>query len=129
MLMPGINITLFFSWFITVDAKGVTDFEGMESVNLSVAFLLNILFMWIAVWGVFWWIHSSTYDKKMKKLPEWGVAAVGGVVFTAFMFALAFVSRGMDRYVLMQFHIAWLLGFMGIIWLAGKIMNRLTLRQ
>lgn len=129
MIMPGINITLFFSWFNTMDAKGIADFRGMETVNLSVAFLLNILFMWIAVYGVFWWIHSSTYNKKMKKLPAWGSAMVGGLLFTVFVFVLAFVSRGMDRYVLTQFHIGWLLGLMGVIWIAGRGASKRALRR
>ncbi len=129
MLMPGINITLFFSWFITMDAKGLTDFKGMETVNLSVAFLLNILFMWMAVSGVFWWIHTSTYNRKIRRLPEWGSAMVGGLVFTAFIFALAFVSKGMDRYVLAQFHIGWLLGLMAVLWLAGRVMGKMALHR
>lgn len=125
MLLPSMNITLFFSWIISLDIKKVTDYDSITTVNLSIAFILNMIFMWAGVFVVFWWIHTSTYDKKIKKLPPLGSAMVGGLVFTVLVFGMALVSRAMDDYVLMQFHLGWLFGLMVLLWVFEKAIKRI----
>ncbi len=121
LLLPSLNISLFFSWFNTLDVKGLEDFRGLLTVDLSVAFVLNLVFMLISVFVLLRWLHRSVYSTGAKSIPEWRKALPGGLIFAVSVMLLAFVSRTLDQYVLMHFHVAWLLGLMGCLWIWDKL--------
>lgn len=128
LLFPSLNATLFFSWLINMDTKSITDIEGLTTVNLSAAFLLMMAFMWLGVFVIFTWINKSVYSKSLKQLPSWKSAALGGLLFTVVVFCAALAAKAAEGYVLMRFHVGWLIGLMIIIWAAGRVMGGITAR-
>lgn len=124
ILLPSINICLFFSWINTLNIQEFKNLHGLLTVNFSVAFILNMAFMLVGVFVVLRWIHVNIYSTDGNTLPEWRKALPGGVIFVVVVFLMAVVSRTLDKYVLMQFHVAWLLGLMGIVWIAGRVLNK-----
>lgn len=124
VLFPSLNTCLFFSWFNTLNAIKPWNPASLLTVELSVAFVLNMVFMLMSVVMVIRWLHSSIYKSQGRTLPEWRRNLPGVLIFMVCVFAMAVASRTLDGFVLARFHVMWLAGMMGAIGVAGHLYGK-----
>ncbi len=123
-LYPSMNICLFFSWFNTLNVTKPWNPASLLTVELSAAFVLNMVFMLMSVVLVIRWLHSSIYKGQGDTLPKWRKLLPGVLIFVTGVFAMAVVSRTLDHYVFLRFHVGWLIGLMGALGIMGLVFDR-----
>lgn len=119
MLLPSLNIGIFFSWLIGFDLKSVANPEALLRFNLSLAFIVGLIGMAACSLLLFWWIHVDAFRKS-----SLASNLIGGAIFTAAGFAVAWIYRITEHLILVRFSSLWVVAFMIGIVALGMALSR-----